>query len=485
MKGIGSKMVQAIGYIDSGIGGLTVVKSALKQLPYESVIFLGDSARCPYGVRTPEEVREYTWEMVRFLLGKNVKMIVIACNTATAVALDEIRRSISIPIVGVIHPGSLAAIKETKTKKVAVLGTPVTIGSGVYEHTMREKNELIEVHNIACPEFVPLVESNQTKTLRAQEMVARTLEPLHQSGVDTVVLGCTHYPLLSEEIQQVVGEDVTLIDSGEETLTAVSTLLDYFGIAETKYTNVSPKRIYYTTGDEKQFYDIASTWLSDDLIHVEKVDLAPYRKTVTKEEPMEERTILVATRNKGKVKEFVSFFAPKGYTVKTLLDYPDISDVEETGTTFEENARLKAETIAQLLQTTVIADDSGLMVEALGGQPGVYSARFAGEHGNDAANNAKLLADLGSLQTNNRNAKFHCTLVVAHPHKESLVVHGEVHGVISEVPRGEGGFGYDPLFYVEELGKTFGEIDANVKNKLSHRANAIAQLMEKWDEWNQ
>ena len=197
------------------------------------------------------------------------------------------------------------------------------------------------------------------------------------------------------------------------------------------------------------------------------------------------KTIIIATKNKGKVKEFEAFFEPQGYTVKTLLDYPEIPDIEETGTTFEANARLKAETIANKLQTIVLADDSGLMVRALDWQPGVYSARYAGEPSNSAANNAKLLAELGTLKTQDRFAKFHCTLVVAAPNTPSLVVQGEVEGEIAEVPSGEGGFGYDPLFFVPSLNKTFGEVEPSVKNSMSHRAVAIQALMRQWEEWKQ
>ncbi|MCO7150904.1 ribonuclease PH [Vagococcus lutrae] len=193
--------------------------------------------------------------------------------------------------------------------------------------------------------------------------------------------------------------------------------------------------------------------------------------------------LLIATHNKGKAREFEKMFAKKGITIKTLNDYPDIPEVEETGHTFEENARLKAETIANLFGCTVLADDSGLMVEALGGQPGVYSARFAGMNRGDAANNAKLLHELTDVPKEKRQAKFHCTLVAAHPDKESLVVSGEVMGQILTIPRGDNGFGYDPLFYVPSLGQSMAELDEETKNQISHRAQALAALDKKWDDW--
>ena len=193
--------------------------------------------------------------------------------------------------------------------------------------------------------------------------------------------------------------------------------------------------------------------------------------------------LLIATRNKGKAKEFEALFAKKGWSIKTLLDFPEIPDVDETGTTFEENALLKAETIAQTLNMVVLADDSGLKVDALGGQPGVYSARFAGEAKSDAANNAKLLHELTDVPDAERTAQFHCTLALAMPDKESLVVSGEVDGVILTIPRGDNGFGYDPLFYVPRLEKTMAELSGEEKNQISHRSQALMQLEKVWDGW--
>lgn len=193
--------------------------------------------------------------------------------------------------------------------------------------------------------------------------------------------------------------------------------------------------------------------------------------------------ILVATNNPGKAREFEALFAKKGWQVKTLLDYPEIPEVEETGTTFAENSLLKAETIAKKLNMLVLADDSGLKVDALDGQPGVYSARFAGEPKSDAANNAKLLHELSSTKPEDKTAQFHCTLALAMPGKESLVVSGEVAGLIIAIPRGENGFGYDPLFYLPEKEKTMAELTSDEKNKLSHRAIALQNLEKVWDTW--
>ena len=198
---------------------------------------------------------------------------------------------------------------------------------------------------------------------------------------------------------------------------------------------------------------------------------------------IEEKTIVIATRNPGKAKEFAALFAKEGYQIKTLLDYPDLPDVEETGTTFEENARLKAETIAQLLQQPVLADDSGLVVDALNGMPGIFSARFAGERKSDAANNAKLLHELTNVPDEQRTAHFHCTLVFAAPQKESLVVEADWDGRIARIPQGDNGFGYDPLFIVPGYDKTSAELTSEEKNKISHRGMAVKELERTWKEW--
>ncbi|MGB7460398.1 MAG: ribonuclease PH [Carnobacterium jeotgali] len=193
--------------------------------------------------------------------------------------------------------------------------------------------------------------------------------------------------------------------------------------------------------------------------------------------------ILIATNNAGKAKEFEALFAKKGFKVKTLRDFPEIPEVEETGVTFEENALLKAETIARRLNMLVLADDSGLKVDALDGAPGVFSARYAGEFKSDAANNAKLMHELTGVSKEERTAQFHCTLALALPGKDSLVVEGEVEGIILTIPKGDNGFGYDPLFFVESKGKTMAELTQEDKNTLSHRAVALEKLDKVWDKW--
>lgn len=259
-----------IGFLDSGVGGLTVVRELMRQLPHEEVIYVGDSARAPYGPRPAEQIRDYTWELVNFLLTKDVKMIVIACNTATAVAWEEIKEKLPIPVLGVILPGSSAAIKSTRSGKIGVIATPMTIKSDIY----REKIELLspdmEVISLSCPRFAPLVESNQHLSSVAKKVVYESLETL-KNKVDTLVLGCTHYPLLSPIIQNVMGPDVKLIDSGAETVRDISVLLNYFQINRSRDVDTVHHR-FYTTAGVASFKEIAESWLHQDL-DVSHVDL--------------------------------------------------------------------------------------------------------------------------------------------------------------------------------------------------------------------
>lgn len=195
------------------------------------------------------------------------------------------------------------------------------------------------------------------------------------------------------------------------------------------------------------------------------------------------QTVVIATGNPGKAKEFTKMFNDAGYEVKTMNDFPELPEVAETGSTFEENARLKAETIANILQCPVLADDSGLKVNALNGIPGIYSARFAGEQKSDAANNAKLLHELTNVADEQRKAQFHCTLVFAAPKKESLVVEADWPGKIVRIPQGDNGFGYDPLFIPEESDVTAAQMSESEKNKTSHRAQALSKLQDQWQVW--
>ncbi len=187
---------------------------------------------------------------------------------------------------------------------------------------------------------------------------------------------------------------------------------------------------------------------------------------------------IIATHNPGKVKEFKDIFAPKGYDVKSLADIGFLEEIEETGHTFEENAVLKAEAVAKAVNKMVIADDSGLSVDNLGGSPGVYSARYAGEQKDDMANINKVLQELKGIEKEQRTARFRCALAVSIPGEETKTVEGHVEGYIAEEPKGENGFGYDPIFIVKDKDKTMAELTSDEKNKISHRANALKKLSQ-------
>ena len=188
------------------------------------------------------------------------------------------------------------------------------------------------------------------------------------------------------------------------------------------------------------------------------------------------KEVIIATKNPGKAKEFEHIFAPRGIMVRTLLDFPEIPEVEETGSTFEENAILKAEAVSQALNKMVIGDDSGLMVDALEGKPGIYSARYAGEPKNDQNNTKKVLSELTGVPEAERTARFYCALAVAVPGQETFTVSGTCEGRILEAPRGTNGFGYDPVFFVPDKGCAMAELSADEKNNISHRANALKKL---------
>lgn len=476
---------QPIGFIDSGVGGLTVVKEALHQLPAESSVYLGDQARLPYGPRPAEQVQAFTWQMVNFLLKKHIKMLVIACNTATAAALPLIKASLDIPVIGVIKPGSRAALKATQTGHIGIIATEGTVKSGAYVKALRAKAPKIRLTSLAAPKFVSLVESNEAHSPIAKRVVADTLQPLLHEDIDTLILGCTHYPILRPLIQNVMGDQVTLIDSGAETVNDVSMLLDYFDLANN--SGDTPTHEYYTTGAPSMFDELGEAWLELTApMHAKHVNIEAEADHAMATVPEAKgKTIVVASKNQGKIKEFKTMFEPAGITVKSLADFPSVPTVDETGTTFEENARQKADQYAKDLQLPVISDDSGLMVDALDGQPGIRSARYAGDGHNDAANNAKLLAALADVPEDDRTATFHTTLVLAKPdHPEAdLVVHGDVSGLITAIPRGTDGFGYDPFFFVPALGKTMAEMTAEEKNQISHRGNAMRALEDVWQTW--
>ena len=223
-----SKALQTkpIGVFDSGIGGLTVVRALMRQLPHENIIYFGDTARVPYGSKSPQVVREYAAQDTDYLVRHNVKMIVVACNTVSAVALEIVQKHSKVPVVGVIFPGAGAAVKATKKKRVGVIGTLGTISSNAYTNAIRQIDASVTVISQPCPLFVPLAEEGWTDH-KATELIAKEyLFPLKLQKIDTVVLGCTHYPILRNVIASVLGDGVELIDSGESTAADVEEVLN-------------------------------------------------------------------------------------------------------------------------------------------------------------------------------------------------------------------------------------------------------------------
>lgn len=262
---------QPIGVLDSGLGGLTVVKEIFKQLPNEQIIYLGDTARCPYGPRPSEEIKQFTSEIVNYLIEQNVKSIVIACNTATAHALDLVRDLVNVPVIGVIKPGSIAAIKNTKSGIVGVIGTEGTINSRSYETTLKEIRPNLEVNSLACPTLVSLVEKRDNySSEQIIDTIELALEPLIEKNIDSLILGCTHYPLISKYIQEVVGEDIKLISSAEETAKELFSLLMNNNLLNSEKKIC--KNHFYTTGDKLLFKKMGEKWLEVD-ISVDRVKL--------------------------------------------------------------------------------------------------------------------------------------------------------------------------------------------------------------------
>jgi glutamate racemase len=215
----------AIGLFDSGIGGLTVLQKIIELLPKENTVYLGDTARAPYGTKSVETVLRYSCENSEFLVEKGVKLVVVACNTSTAIALDRLKSSLEVPVIGVIEPGVRKALEKSRNKKIGVIGTEATIQSGAYTTALRAKDVKVEVYSRACPLFVPLVEEGWTGNDVVEMTVKAYLGSLKQSGIDTLILGCTHYPLLKKAIRKFLGDAVYLVDSAEEIANEVSAVL--------------------------------------------------------------------------------------------------------------------------------------------------------------------------------------------------------------------------------------------------------------------
>ncbi len=264
-----------IGVFDSGVGGLTVLKSLHARLPNEGTVYLGDTARVPYGTRSPETVIRYALNNARFLMdAAPLKMLVVACNTASAVALPALAEALPVPVLGVVEPGAAAAAAATRTGRVAVIGTRGTVKSGAYQRALSTLRPGIEVHARACPLLVPLAEEGWHDDALAREVVARYLADLGDHDVDALVLGCTHYPLLRAAIAEVVGPGVALIDSGEATAAAVAERLAADGdLAPAPEAGEVPLRRCFVTDVPDAFHEVASRFLGAEAPAPELVDI--------------------------------------------------------------------------------------------------------------------------------------------------------------------------------------------------------------------
>lgn len=258
-----------IGVIDSGVGGLTVAKAIMELLPNETIYYIGDTARCPYGPRTIQEVRQFTWQMAKALEKMNVKMLVIACNTATAVALESLQKKMPFPVLGVINAGARAAIKKTKRNEIVVLATEGTIKSAAYEKAVHSLSTKAKVIPLACPTFVPLVESGEYEGKFSYDLVANGLKPLEDERFDTVILGCTHYPILQKQIEAAVGESVHVLSSAEETARDAEAILSYNNQLRTN--DEPPHHIFFASGSVPIFRSIAERWLEQDNLDIRRI----------------------------------------------------------------------------------------------------------------------------------------------------------------------------------------------------------------------
>ena len=267
----------AIGVFDSGVGGLTVAREIMRNLPNERIVYFGDTARLPYGSKSKETIIRFSRQIIRFLRTQDVKAIVIACNTASALALEEVEKELDIPIIGVVKPGARVAAAATVNNLVGVIGTESTIHSHMYRQTIQAINPDITVFGRACPLFVPLVEEGWLKDSVTEEIATRYLKDLLDQGIDTLILGCTHYPLLRSLIRKITGEHVTLVNPAYETAKALERLLAKKGIANPgeKEPGNEPYRFFVSDAADK-FKNFANSILPYDVETIQKINIEEY-----------------------------------------------------------------------------------------------------------------------------------------------------------------------------------------------------------------
>ena len=264
--------VRPVGVFDSGVGGLTVLHECLVTLPHEDFVYLGDHARLPYGPRPLDEVRVFAREIGAFLEAQDVKIVVVACNTATSAALPQLQEELNVPVVGVITPEAHAAVQATRNRRVGLLATQGTIDAGRYRELVHTLDAGVELVSVPCPRLVPLIESDDPYSEETELAVREYAEPLKEAGVDTVILGCTHYPLIRPVFQRVFGRDVTLVFSAEETAREVASTLARKRI-ENDVARIGAYR-FLTTGDPDAFREMGRRFLQLPIGEVERVTLA-------------------------------------------------------------------------------------------------------------------------------------------------------------------------------------------------------------------
>ena len=260
---------QPIGVFDSGIGGLTVVKALIEEMPTESIIYFGDTARVPYGTKSKSTIVKFSLENVEFLLRFGVKCIVIACNTSSSWALPTLRKYFKVPIIGVIRPGALAAVRQTKTGRIGVIGTSATINSRAYETAIQRIDPALRVFSQSCPLFVPLVEEGWLNGTVSRQIAEKYLEPLMRHRIDTLILGCTHYPLLASTIRSVLGPSVVLVDSAQQTATEVRGVLLWSDTLSNQRSH--PRHRFFVTDEPQHFTRIGHRFLGKVIDSVERV----------------------------------------------------------------------------------------------------------------------------------------------------------------------------------------------------------------------
>ncbi|HEX6590580.1 MAG TPA: glutamate racemase [Moraxellaceae bacterium] len=263
-----SKASSPIGVFDSGIGGLTVVRTLMERLPFEDIIYFGDTARVPYGVKSRDTIQSFTQQITEFLLARDVKLLIVACNTMAAVAIDQVKAMSTVPVLDVIDAGARAAVALTQ-KGVGVIGTPTTVNSNAYARSIHALNPDVHVYSQACPLFVPLVEEGWLDNDVARLTAREYLKPVFVEQIDTLVLGCTHYPLLKPLLQEVAGPRIQLVDSAITVAAQAADLLDRLGMHNPQ--RVAPHYQYYVTDVPLRFQTVGSRFLGRELTHLEQV----------------------------------------------------------------------------------------------------------------------------------------------------------------------------------------------------------------------